>query len=74
MLATLLAYRWPGNVRELKSLIVRLRLLVSGREVRLADLPPEIAEETAPPARAIGGLDQATRQAIAQAIAAEGAT
>lgn len=72
VLATLLAYRWPGNVRELKSLIVRLRLLVSGREVRLADLPPEIAEETAPPARAIGGLDQATRQAIAQAIAAEG--
>lgn len=40
---TLLAtYRWPGNVRELKNLIERLTILFPGREIGLAELPPEI--------------------------------
>ncbi len=39
----LAAYRWPGNVRELKNLIERLTILFPGREIGLAELPPEIA-------------------------------
>ncbi|MDO8264022.1 MAG: sigma-54 dependent transcriptional regulator [Gallionella sp.] len=38
----LVAYRWPGNVRELKNLIERLTILFPGRDIGLAELPPEI--------------------------------
>jgi two-component system, NtrC family, response regulator AtoC len=41
--ALLVGYRWPGNVRELKNLIERLTILFPGREIGLAELPPEIA-------------------------------
>lgn len=41
--ALLARHRWPGNVRELKNLIERLTILLPGREIRVADLPAEIA-------------------------------
>ncbi|OGB29137.1 MAG: sigma-54-dependent Fis family transcriptional regulator [Burkholderiales bacterium RIFCSPLOWO2_12_FULL_61_40] len=41
--ARLATYRWPGNVRELKNLIERLTILLPGRDIALAELPPEIA-------------------------------
>jgi DNA-binding NtrC family response regulator len=34
----LLQHSWPGNVRELRNVVERARLLVSGREVQVADL------------------------------------
>jgi DNA-binding NtrC family response regulator len=34
----LLQHGWPGNVRELRNVVERARLLVSGREVKAADL------------------------------------
>lgn len=37
---------WPGNVRQLENLSRWLTVMASGREVQLADLPPELAEET----------------------------
>lgn len=37
------AYHWPGNVRELKNVIRRV-LHVSGRQVRVSDLPQSIRE------------------------------
>ncbi|HEX7418130.1 MAG TPA: nitrogen regulation protein NR(I) [Steroidobacteraceae bacterium] len=40
-------FDWPGNVRELVNLCRRLTVLAPGTEVRLADLPPELARETA---------------------------
>jgi two-component system, NtrC family, nitrogen regulation response regulator GlnG len=39
----LLLYRWPGNVRELVNLCMRLSVLAPGNEIRLEDLPTEIA-------------------------------
>lgn len=39
----LMSYRWPGNVRELRNLIERLTILFPGREIGVADLPPEIS-------------------------------
>ena len=36
-------YHWPGNVRELVNLCRRLSVLAPGREVRVEDLPPELA-------------------------------
>ena len=38
--ALLREYAWPGNVRELRNLVERLLILVPGRIVRPADLPP----------------------------------
>jgi two-component system nitrogen regulation response regulator GlnG len=41
--AQLIAYDWPGNVRELVNLCRRLSVLAPGREVRIEDLPAEVA-------------------------------
>lgn len=79
-LDALLAYRWPGNVRELKNLIGRLHVLARGRDIGLHDLPGEIAAPSATsddgttlsaelPA---GTLVEAERQAMKNALAAEG--
>lgn len=40
-------YDWPGNVRELVNLSRRLTVLAAGREIELADLPPDIVGATA---------------------------
>jgi two-component system nitrogen regulation response regulator GlnG len=48
-LARLTAYDWPGNVRELVNLCRRLSVLAPGREVRLEDLPAELAGAAAEP-------------------------
>ena len=77
VMAALLAYAWPGNVRELKNLIVRLHLVVRGRTVGLAHLPAELLAAPAPSAPAlaageIASIDEATRQAVVRAIAAQG--
>lgn len=39
----LMSYYWPGNVRELRNLIERLTILFPGREIGVADLPPEMS-------------------------------
>ncbi|RMF80134.1 MAG: sigma-54-dependent Fis family transcriptional regulator [Nitrospirae bacterium] len=62
--AALVAHHWPGNVRELKNLCRRLALLVRGAEVRLADLPPEIAGASA------ATLPEMEREAVVRALAA----
>jgi transcriptional regulator of acetoin/glycerol metabolism len=76
VMAVLLAYGWPGNVRELKNLIVRLHMVVRDRIVHLAHLPAGLADAPArapaPPAGAVESIDEATRQAVVRAIAAQG--
>lgn len=47
--ARLTAYSWPGNVRELVNLCRRLSVLAPGSEVRVEDLPPELAAATLDP-------------------------
>lgn len=35
---------WPGNVRQLRNLIESMVVLAPGREIRAADIPPDILE------------------------------
>jgi two-component system response regulator AtoC len=35
-------YSWPGNIRQLENVIERMMVLAEGRNLTLADLPPEI--------------------------------
>jgi len=50
----LMAYRWPGNIRELKNVVERIVLKTCGREVRPADLPPEILRSPSVPQASAG--------------------
>jgi transcriptional regulator with GAF, ATPase, and Fis domain len=47
--AALIGYHWPGNVRELRNVTERIALRNTGREVNVADLPPELFERRHPP-------------------------
>jgi DNA-binding NtrC family response regulator len=46
----LLRHPWPGNVRQLESEMQRLAVRVSGREVQVEDLSPEVRDSAAPDA------------------------
>jgi len=82
-LDTLLAYGWPGNVREVRNLVESLHMLSSTGFVDVDDLPVDIlgsTAETLTPAAfardadagtAIVSFDDAERQAIRNALAAE---
>ncbi|MFT4822696.1 MAG: two-component system nitrogen regulation response regulator GlnG [Halioglobus sp.] len=39
---------WPGNVRQLENTCRWITVMASGREVHLADLPPELGIQSAP--------------------------
>jgi two-component system response regulator AtoC len=39
----LMEYDWPGNLRELQNVIARALVLADGHEVRLSDLPAQVA-------------------------------
>lgn len=84
-LEALQAYRWPGNVRELRNLVERLYVLSRGDRVEVDDLPVEIAVpqtlqapvKPADPAaaateRPVLSFEDAERQAVLNALAAEG--
>ena len=43
---TLGSYAWPGNVRELRNLVESMVVLAPGREIQLADIPPEVRAGT----------------------------
>jgi DNA-binding NtrC family response regulator len=73
--ALLARYHWPGNVRELKNLIERLTILLPGREIRVADLPAEIAK-TGPidpavqsPGNATGAMPSRSNASIGTTLA-----
>lgn len=81
-LDALSTYRWPGNVRELKNLVERLHVLSRADVVSLNDLPGEIStveaatadsgiQLTASPQTAIRSIEDAERQVIKDALAAE---
>lgn len=42
------AYAWPGNVRELEHAVERSLIMAAGPLVERSDLPPEIADASAP--------------------------
>ncbi len=39
----LVKYRWPGNVRELKNMVERLMIFREGDQLKVSDLPEELA-------------------------------
>ncbi len=45
---------WPGNVRQLENTCRWITVMASGREVHLADLPPELGIASAPVSEEIG--------------------
>lgn len=72
----LLAYRWPGNVRELRNLVERLHVLSLDGIVRRDDLPVEVfdappALHNAVPGTPVVSIEDAERQAVLNALAAE---
>ncbi len=44
VLARLQAFAWPGNVRQLENVCRWLTVMAPGRDIHLADLPPELGE------------------------------
>ena len=65
-MAVLQAYDWPGNVRQLENVCRRLALIASGREIRVADLPPNLKTE---PAETASGWTQALAAWVEQELA-----
>lgn len=45
----LMSLEWPGNVRQLENTCRWLTVMASGREIHLADLPPELGRRTTEP-------------------------
>jgi two-component system nitrogen regulation response regulator GlnG len=58
---------WPGNVRQLENTCRWITVMASGREVHVADLPPELLSQPQESAPA-GNWEQALRQWADQAL------
>ena len=41
-MAQLMAYDWPGNVRELRNVLNYALVMSDGKQIDVADLPPEL--------------------------------
>jgi two-component system, NtrC family, response regulator AtoC len=75
----LVAYQWPGNIRELENLMERTMLFCEGPEIRLSDLPPEVAgppasgtaTATYPPAPAAEETARPAPESLKEAVRAE---
>jgi nitrogen regulation protein NR(I) len=70
----LVAYQWPGNIRELENLMERTMLFCEGPEIRVSDLPPEVAGAAAPAAAPSAAGEEGTRAApesLKEAVRAE---
>ena len=70
----LVAYQWPGNIRELENLMERTMLFCEGPEIRVSDLPPEVAGAAAPASPAPAAGEEGARAApesLKEAVRAE---
>lgn len=52
---------WPGNVRQLENLCRWLTVMASGREIHLADLPPELVSQSPTEATSTDNWQEALR-------------
>jgi sigma-54 dependent transcriptional regulator, acetoin dehydrogenase operon transcriptional activator AcoR len=64
----LMSWHWPGNLAELHNTVVQLARRAEGGIVELGDLPDELRT----PRRALGMLESAEREAVADALRAAG--
>jgi two-component system response regulator AtoC len=64
----LVAYQWPGNIRELENLMERTILFCEGPEIRVSDLPPEVAGAAAPQSAAAHGAGEETLRAAPESL------
>ena len=60
---------WPGNVRQLQNTCRWLAVMVSGREVRIGDLPPELRD--GPQRSAVANWERALAAWTEEALAKE---
>lgn len=60
---------WPGNVRQLENACRWLTVMASGREVHLADLPPELTSHREPTTQPEHNWEKALRQWADHALA-----
>jgi DNA-binding NtrC family response regulator len=75
----LVAYQWPGNIRELENLMERTMLFCEGPEIRVSDLPPEVAgapaagtqPATLPPGAAADEAGRPAPESLKEAVRAE---
>jgi DNA-binding NtrC family response regulator len=71
-LAKLTSYDWPANVRELANAIERAVVLGSGTTINVADLPADLAAESATtPAEGVSyheGVNAARKQLVVAAL------
>ncbi len=65
-------YSWPGNVRQLEAEMRRLVVLAAGREVRPADLSPEIQGAPAMGGGLRAALQRCEREIVLGALARNG--
>lgn len=61
---------WPGNVRQLENLCRWLTVMASGREIHLADLPPELMTQSNIEATSTDDWQEALRHWADQELAA----
>jgi hypothetical protein len=64
----LMAWHWPGNLAELHNTVVLLARRAEGGTIEVDDLPDELRT----PRRALGMLESAEREAVADALRAAG--
>jgi len=72
VLDRLKAYDWLGNVRQLENICRWLTVMAPGRDIHLADLPPELRQPVAPAEAAAATASAAGTAASAAAPAAAG--
>jgi DNA-binding NtrC family response regulator len=72
---TLESFSWPGNVRQLINALERATIMADDRNITLDDLPYEIVNSTAEPARPLPGgvlkLEEIERAHILEVIQQE---
>jgi two-component system nitrogen regulation response regulator GlnG len=70
-LQTLVGFAYPGNVRQLENICHWLTVMAPGQRIEIADLPPEVREETRADARSAdsdwrAALDHELTQALSR--------
>lgn len=64
----LTAVNWSGNVRQLENVCHWLTVMAPGKNVDVADLPPELKEDASKPASGAGSWQEALAKEVLEAL------